>query len=129
MKFSIIAAFVVFALAQGSLAQDPAAELQKISEYFENMKNKMTEELTTFMRTQDLGNQAQTFLEEQKTQFEPMVAKIQEQLKSVVTNVEGQIQPMAANVQAQIQPMVQKFQEQIEAILKQLTDQTKAITN
>ncbi|XP_054619339.1 type-4 ice-structuring protein LS-12-like [Dunckerocampus dactyliophorus] len=129
MKFSIIAAFVVFALAQGSLAQDATGELQRISQYFEEMKNKMTQQLTDFVRTHDLNSQAQTFLEEQKAQFEPLVAKIQEQLQSIATSVEGQVQPMAANVQAQIEPMVQRFQEQMEAIVKQLTEQAKAITN
>merc|ERR1712212_1367493 len=88
MKFSLIATIVVLALAQGSFAQD-MADIEKIGQYFEEMRNKMTLELTEMIRTQDLSNQAQ--------------------LKSVATTVEEQIKPLAANVQAQIAPMVEDF--------------------
>ncbi|XP_077404344.1 type-4 ice-structuring protein-like [Vanacampus margaritifer] len=124
----IIAAIVVIALAQGSLAQD-AGDLEMISQKFEEIKNKMTEELTKLINTEDLGSQAQAFLEQQKNQFEPMMTKVQEQMKAAAASMQEQIEPMATNFQTQMQPMVLKFQEQMEAILKQLTDQAKALTN
>ncbi|XP_053190891.1 type-4 ice-structuring protein LS-12-like [Scomber japonicus] len=128
MKFTLIATLVVLALAQGSFAQD-MADLERLGQYFEEMKTKMTMELTEMIRTQDLAQQAQTFMEDKKTQLEPLAAQIQEQLKSVSTTVEEQIKPLAASVQAQIAPMVEDFQKQMEAILVRLTEQTKAIGN
>ncbi|XP_028251607.1 type-4 ice-structuring protein LS-12-like [Parambassis ranga] len=128
MKFSLIAAIVVLALAQGSLAQDDLT-LEKVGQYFEEMKNKMTLELTEIIRNQDLANQAQTFLEDKKIQLEPLATQIQEQVKTVATNMEEQIKPMAANVQALVQPMIENFQKQMEAVFQRLTEQTPAIGN
>ncbi|XP_044027161.1 type-4 ice-structuring protein LS-12-like [Siniperca chuatsi] len=128
MKFSLIAAVVVLALAQGSFAQD-VADLERLGQYFEEMKNKMTLDLTEMIQNQDLANQAQTFMEDKKTQLEPLAAQIQEQLKTVATNVEEHIKPLAANVQAQIQPMVDNFQKQVEAIFQKLTEQARAVGN
>ncbi|XP_077362198.1 type-4 ice-structuring protein-like [Festucalex cinctus] len=124
----IIAAFVVIALAQGSLAQD-ASDLEMISQKFEEIKNKVTEELTKLINTQDLGAQAQAFLEQQKNQFEPMMTKVQEQMQAAAASMQEQIGPMATNFQAQMQPMLKTFQDQMDALLKQLTDQAKALTN
>ncbi|XP_042362595.1 type-4 ice-structuring protein LS-12-like [Plectropomus leopardus] len=126
MKFSLIAVIVVLALAQGSFAQD-SFDIDRLTQYFEEMKNKVVKEVTDLMNNQDLANQAQTFMDDRRTQLEPLVAQIQEHLKSAASTVEEQIQPLAANVQAQIQPQVETFQKQMEAIVKQLTD--KAITN
>lgn len=50
--------FVFWKPPTGSFAQD-ATDLQKIGQYFEEMKNKMTQDLTEFMRSQDLTSQAQ----------------------------------------------------------------------
>ncbi|XP_070778364.1 type-4 ice-structuring protein LS-12-like [Enoplosus armatus] len=122
MKFSLIAAVVVLALAQGSFAQD-VADLERLGQYFEEMKNKMTQELTEIIRNQDLTNQAQTFMEDKKTQLEPLAAQIQEQLRTAAANMEEQIRPLAANVQAQMQPLMDNFQKQVEAILQRLTQQ------
>uniref|UniRef100_A0A3Q3D3X8 Type-4 ice-structuring protein LS-12-like n=1 Tax=Hippocampus comes TaxID=109280 RepID=A0A3Q3D3X8_HIPCM len=124
----IIAAFVVIALAQGSLAVD-ATEMEMIGQKFEEIKNKMTEELSKMINTQELGSQAQAFLEQQRNQFEPMMTKVQEQMKAAAASMQEQLEPMTTNFQAQMQPMVLKFQEQMEAILRQLTEQAKAMTN
>ncbi|XP_028317203.1 type-4 ice-structuring protein LS-12-like [Gouania willdenowi] len=130
MKFSLIAAVVVLALAQGSFAQDaPNMDLESITQYFEELKTKMTKELTTFMENQDLANQAQTFLEDKKTQLEPLVTQFQAQIKSAATTVEEQIQPLAANVQTQIQPLIDNFQNQMQELMKKIKDQTLAIAN
>uniref|UniRef100_A0A4W6DZC4 Antifreeze protein type IV n=2 Tax=Lates calcarifer TaxID=8187 RepID=A0A4W6DZC4_LATCA len=122
MKFSLIAAFVLLALAQGSFAQD-AADLERIGQYFEELKNKMTQDLTEIIRNHDLANQAQTFLEDKKTQLEPLATQIQEQLRTAATNLEEHVKPLAANVQTQIQPMMENFQKQLEAIFQRMTEQ------
>ncbi|KAM3858500.1 uncharacterized protein ACN63O_018074 [Diretmus argenteus] len=112
----------------GSLSAE-VPDIEKIAQYFEDMKTKLTQELTETIQAQDLASKAQTFLDERRTQLEPIVAQIQEQLKSAAANVEEQIKPMAANVQSQVQPLVDDFQRQVEAILRKLMDQTKAIAN
>ncbi|XP_071357019.1 type-4 ice-structuring protein LS-12-like [Trachinotus anak] len=128
MKFSLIAAVVLLALAQGSFAQD-ASDLEKLGQYFEQLKNKMTQELTEILRNQDLASQAQTFLEDRKTQLEPLASQVQDQLRNAAANVEEQIKPLAASVQAQLQPMVDNFQKQMEAILQRMTENARAIGN
>lgn len=128
MKYSLIATIVVLALAQGSFAQE-ATDVEKITQYFEEMKDKMAKELTAIVSNQDLSSQAQTFLQDQKTQLEPLAAQIEEQLKSASATVEKQILPLAENVKAQIEPMIANFQTQMEELFKKLTDQTKAIAN
>merc|ERR1711915_127125 len=128
MKFSLIAAVVLLALAQGSFAQD-MADLERLGQQFEELKNKMTMELTELLRNQELTSQAQTFLEDRKTQLEPIVAQVQEQLRTAATSMEEQIKPLAANVQAQVQPMVDNFKTQMEALLQRLVENAKAIGN
>ncbi|MBB1489812.1 hypothetical protein, partial [Oceanospirillum sediminis] len=109
MKFSLIVAVVVLALAQGSFTQDATTELEKLGQYFEQMKNKMVQDLTEIVRNQDLANQAQT-------QLQPLVAQIQEQLKTVATNVEEQIKPLTANVQGEAQVQLEAFKTQLQTI-------------
>ncbi|KAM6974431.1 type-4 ice-structuring protein-like [Tautogolabrus adspersus] len=128
MKFALIAAVALIALAQGSFAQD-ATDLEKLSQYFEEMKTKITADLTEMINNQDLANQAQTFIADKKTQLEPLATQIQEHLKTYASTVEEQIKPLAANVQTQVQPMIDNFQTQVEAIFKRLMDQTQAIGN
>ncbi|KAF7662795.1 hypothetical protein LDENG_00226880 [Lucifuga dentata] len=131
MKFSIIAALVVFALAHGSLAQD-TTELEKLDQYFETMKNKMTQELSKMaelFNTEDLTSQAQTFLENQRTQLESISSHLQDQLKAISTTAEQQLKPMADNIQAQIQPMLENIQKQMEVLQQQLAEKTKPIAN
>ncbi|KAI3358630.1 hypothetical protein L3Q82_015040 [Scortum barcoo] len=123
MKFSLIAAVVVLALAQGSFAQD-ATDLQKLGQYFEEMKNKMTQDLMELMGNQDLANQAQTFIEDRRAQLEPLATQVQEQLKTVAVNMEEQIKPLAASMQAQMQPMIETFQREMEAILQKMTQKS-----
>lgn len=128
MKYTIIATLFVLALAQGSLAQD-AQDLEKISQYLEEMKTKMTQEMTQIFQNHDLANQAQTFFEERRTQLEALAPQVQEQLQSVATTVEEQIKPLATNMQAQMQPMLDNFQKQVEAIFQKMTEQAKALAN
>ncbi|XP_020490335.1 type-4 ice-structuring protein LS-12 [Labrus bergylta] len=127
MKF-LIAVVALIALAQGSFAQD-ASDLERLSQYFEEMKTKLTTDLTEMINNQDLANQAQTFLADKKTQLEPLATQIQEQIKTYATNVEEQIKPLATNVQTQVQPMIDNFQAQLEAIFKKVMEQTQPIAN
>ncbi|XP_022603083.1 type-4 ice-structuring protein LS-12-like [Seriola dumerili] len=128
MKFSLIAAVVLLALAQGSFAQE-VGDLEKLGQYLEELKNKMTLELTEIIRNQDLTNQAQTFLEDKKTQLEPLASQLQDQLRTAAASVEEQIKPLAVNMQAQIQPMVDNFQKQMEALIQRMTENTQPIAN
>merc|ERR1712002_443293 len=112
MKFSLIAAIVVLALAQGSLSAE-VPDLERIGQYFEEMKNKLTQELTDTIRVQELAQQAQTFIQDQK--------------KSVAATLEEQFKPLAANAQAQFQPMINDFNKQMQDILQRVMDQAKAI--
>ncbi|XP_070841438.1 type-4 ice-structuring protein LS-12-like [Chaetodon trifascialis] len=124
MKFSLIAAVVVLALAQGSFAQD-VTDLDRLGQFFEEMKNRVTQELTQIVSNPDFANHAQNI----QTQLEPIATKMKEQLKSVGANIEEQIKPMASGMQAQIQPMFEQFQKQVEAIFQTMTDQARAIGN
>ncbi|XP_034455530.1 type-4 ice-structuring protein-like [Hippoglossus hippoglossus] len=124
MKFILVAAVVLLALAQGSFAQD-ASDLEQVSEYFENLKNKMTADVTAFLSNQDLTSQAQTFMEERKTQLEPLATQIQDQLRTAAAKLEEHMKPLAENVQ----PMVENFQKQMEDLLKRLMDQTRPVGN
>nr|XP_020453028.1 type-4 ice-structuring protein LS-12-like [Monopterus albus] len=128
MKFFLIAATVLLALAQGSFAQD-AADLEKLGQYLEEFKNKMTHDLTELIGNQDLTSQAQTFLEDKKTQLEPLTTQIQDQIKTVATNIEEQIRPLADNMQARIQPMIADFQKQVEAMFQKLSELKGAASN
>ncbi|XP_060948750.1 type-4 ice-structuring protein-like [Limanda limanda] len=122
MKFTLIAAVVLLALAQGSIAQD-AGDLEQVSQYFEEMKNKMTADVTAFLGSQDLAGQAQTFVQDRKTQLEPLAAQIQEQLQTAAAKLEEHMKPLAENVQ----PMVETFKKQMEDLLKRLMDQTQMV--
>ncbi|XP_033949818.1 type-4 ice-structuring protein LS-12-like [Pseudochaenichthys georgianus] len=128
MKFSLIAAVVLLALAQGSFAQD-AVDLEKLGQYLEEMKNKMIQDLTEIIQTHDLANQATSFVNEKKTQLQPLVAQIQEQLQTVASNAEAQIKPLAANVKAQFQPQIDSFQQRVAEIIQQLTRPAAPISN
>ncbi|KAK9526782.1 hypothetical protein VZT92_015463 [Zoarces viviparus] len=121
MKFSLIATIVLLALAQGGFAQD-ASDFEKLGQFFEDMKTKVTQDVTELIRNQDLANQAQT-------QIQPLVAQIQEQLKTIAINVEEKIRPLTANMQEQLKPQIDSFKQQMEAIFQKLTEQTMAIGN
>merc|ERR1712035_181161 len=109
-KLSLIVAVVVLALAQGSFAQD-VTDFGRLTQYFEEMKNRMTQELTDLIRNQDLQTQAQNI----QTQLEPLVAKVQEQMRTAAANVEEQLKPMATNVQKQVESIMQTLTEQAKA--------------
>uniref|UniRef100_UPI0025A0F9BC hypothetical protein n=1 Tax=Klebsiella pneumoniae TaxID=573 RepID=UPI0025A0F9BC len=128
MKFSLIAAIVLLALAQGSFAQH-ATELENFSQYFEELKNKMTQELTALINNPELASQAQTFLAEKKSQLEGIASQVHDQLRNTASNMEEQVKPLAANVQAQMQPLFENLQKQIEAIGQRLAENAQPAAN
>uniref|UniRef100_A0A3P8WAS5 Type-4 ice-structuring protein LS-12-like n=1 Tax=Cynoglossus semilaevis TaxID=244447 RepID=A0A3P8WAS5_CYNSE len=113
MKFTLIAAVVLLALAQGSFAQDANLDIVK---YFEDFRTKLTQDMATLVGNPELATQTENFLQEKKTQLEPLAAKIQEQVKTV-----------AANAQAQFQPMMESLQTQMEDFFQRLTEQRKKV--
>ncbi|KAK7899021.1 hypothetical protein WMY93_019874 [Mugilogobius chulae] len=125
MKYAIIAALCVFALAQGSLAQDASQDLAKLTQYFEEAKNKMMEEMNKLFQQNDLANQAQTMLEGSRAQLEAFAPQMEEHLKTVLSTVEEQVKPL----QAQVQPILENFQREMETITQKLTEKAKALAN
>ncbi|XP_020789994.1 antifreeze protein type IV [Boleophthalmus pectinirostris] len=125
MKYAIIAALFVFALAQGSLAQDASQDLTRITEYLEDAKNKMIEEVNKVFQQNDLAAQAQTMLEGSRTQLEALAPQVEEQLRTVLSTVEEQVKPL----QEQMQPLLQNLQREMEALVQKLTEKAKAIAN
>ncbi|XP_058474480.1 type-4 ice-structuring protein-like [Solea solea] len=123
MKFSLIAAVVLLAVAQASFAQD-AANID-IVHMIEEFKNKMSHQITEVISNQDLANQAQNI----KTQLEPLAAQVQEQVKAAMAQMEEQVKPLASEAQAQLGPIVEKFQKQMEDYLQTLMDQARALGN
>uniref|UniRef100_A0A3P8PVD5 Antifreeze protein type IV n=1 Tax=Astatotilapia calliptera TaxID=8154 RepID=A0A3P8PVD5_ASTCA len=113
-----------FSCSTGSFAQE-ALNLDNLSQYFEDLKNKMPQDLSEIIRNPDLVNQARTFLEERKAQLEPLAIQIQEQLRAASTNVEEQLKPLAT----QLQPMFENLQKQVEAMVQTMRDQAAAIGN
>ncbi|XP_034016203.1 type-4 ice-structuring protein LS-12-like [Thalassophryne amazonica] len=128
MKFSLVAVLVVLALAQGSLAQD-ALDVDKITQYFNEWKEKLSQQLSAPVDVQQFADNAQTIMNEKKVQLDKMVADMTEQMKAKLAELENQFKPQAENVQAKLQAMAATIQTQMEALIQKVTDQTHAITN
>ncbi|KAM3596022.1 uncharacterized protein V6R79_007073 [Siganus canaliculatus] len=112
MKFSLIVAVVVLALAQGSFAQD-ASDLESLTQYFNQMKERLTE----MIKNQDLAGHAETI----QSRLEPLATQFKEQIHTYATSVEGQLAPAADSVRTHVQPMVTEVQRQLEEFFQKLT--------
>ncbi|CAN9503919.1 unnamed protein product [Ophioblennius macclurei] len=128
MKYTLIAAVVVLALAQGSFAQD-ASMAEHLTRYFEELKTKMTEDFTALVNNQELTSKASTLLQDGKTKLEPLVAQVQEQIQALSSSVQEQMKPLTDNAQTQIRPVLENLQKTMEDMIKQLSDQAQAIGN
>ncbi|XP_072227074.1 type-4 ice-structuring protein-like [Leuresthes tenuis] len=126
MKFSLIAAVVLLALAHGSFAKD-ATDLGKLSAYFEEIKAKLTGDLSQVLSNPDLSSQAQTFLDDNKKMLEPLAAQVQDQLKSVAATMDDKLGPLAESMQEQVQPMIVDLQRKVEDLFRRITEEAKAI--
>ncbi|KAG9335694.1 hypothetical protein AGOR_G00044160 [Albula goreensis] len=122
MKVSVVVA-LVFALALGSEAvsvvKREAPELEKLTQYFQDLSatlTRTTQDIVEKLKAHELTGQAQAYIEEGKTQLQPLAEKIQEQLK-----------PLSESMQAQIKPLADSVQAQLEELWKQVMEQTKAL--
>ncbi|XP_076157092.1 type-4 ice-structuring protein-like [Alosa pseudoharengus] len=130
MKFALVAVLVVLALAHGNEAADANTEIERLTQYFQDLSTKLTsttQELVEALKTHELTAQAQTYLEDSKAQLEPLAEKIQSQIKPLAANMEEQLKPLAESVQAQLRPLADSVQAQMEDIFRKLMEQTKAI--
>ncbi|CAL8396799.1 type-4 ice-structuring protein [Gadus morhua] len=124
MKYTLIAAIVVLALAQGTLAVEQSPELEKMAQFFEGMK---TELMATVQKVSE-SLQSQTIIEDGRTQLEPIMTQIQEHLAPLATSVQEKVTPLAEDMQQKLKPYVDEFQSELESVLRKLLDQAKAIT-
>ncbi|CAL8298601.1 unnamed protein product [Lota lota] len=124
MKYTLIAAIVVLALAQGTLSAE-SPELEKMTQFFEGMR---TELMATVQKLSETL-QSQTFIEDGKTQLEPIMTQIKENLAPLAATVQEKVTPLAENVQETLKPFVDEFQTELEVMFRKLVDQAKAIGN
>ncbi|KAL2080133.1 hypothetical protein ACEWY4_023926 [Coilia grayii] len=130
MKVVLVAVLVVLALSHGSVNADANADIERLTQYFQDLSAKLTsttQELVEAIKTHELTAQAQTYLQDGKAQLEPLAEKIQSQIKPLAANVEEQLKPLAESVQAQLKPLADSVQAQMEDLFKKILEQTKAI--
>ncbi|XP_033495864.1 antifreeze protein type IV [Epinephelus lanceolatus] len=150
MKFSLVAAVVlVLAVAHGTQAgslvkRDAESDMDKITRLINEMSASITsatQDMVEKVKTMEVANQAQTYMEDSRAKIQPLVekvqaeaAKLQEQVKPFITNIEDQIRPMTDNFNAQVRPLTDNFHAQVkpltdmmEKFFQQVMDQTKAL--
>ncbi|KAL6109647.1 antifreeze protein type IV [Pungitius pungitius] len=139
MNFSITAALVLaLAAAHGAGAgplvrRDAQAELDKIAKLIGAVSAGLTDatqEVVEKIKTLEVTNSAQTYMEDGRSQIQPLVdkvqaeaTKLQEQVKPFVSDMEEQIRPVMENLQTQVKPLADTMVK----ILQQLMDRTKAL--
>ncbi|XP_040923831.1 type-4 ice-structuring protein LS-12 isoform X2 [Betta splendens] len=124
MKFSLVAALVVvLAVARAEAAalvkRDAQFDMDKFISEMSASFTSATEEIVEKMKSFDMSNAAQTYVEDGKAQIQPLVekvqaeaAKLQQQVKPFVTNIEGQVKPLT--------DVMEKFLQQAMAQAKSL---------
>ncbi|XP_063041013.1 type-4 ice-structuring protein LS-12-like [Engraulis encrasicolus] len=130
MKVALVAVLVVLALSHGSVSADANADLERLTQYFQDLSAKLTsttQELVETLKTHELAAQAQTYLQDGKAQLEPLAQQIQSQIQPLAANMEEQLKPLAESVQAQLRPLADSVQAQMEDLFKKLMEQTKTI--
>ncbi|XP_026173476.1 type-4 ice-structuring protein LS-12-like [Mastacembelus armatus] len=150
MKFSYIAALVVFlAVAHGSEAvslvkHDIQSEVDKITKLLNDMSasiSSATQDMVEKVKALEMTNTAQTYMEDSRSQIQPLVdkvqaeaTKLQEQVKPFIANIEDQIKPLTENFNAQVKPLTDNFHSQVkpltdmmEMLFQQVMDKTKAL--
>merc|ERR1711980_71438 len=139
MKFSLVAALVVvLAVAHGTQAgslvkRDAESDMDKITKLINDMSASITsatQDMVEKMKTMEVTNTAQTYMEDSRAKIQPLVekvqaeaAKLQEQVKPFIANIEDQIRPMTDNFNAQVKPLT----DMMEKFFQQVMDQTKAL--
>ncbi|KAM7383009.1 hypothetical protein PAMP_002697 [Pampus punctatissimus] len=150
MKFSLVATLVVvLVVAHGtesvSLAKrDVQAELNRITKLITDMSTSITDatqDMVEKVKALEVTNTAQTYMEDSRTQIQPLVEKVQaeavklqKQVKPFIANIEDQIKPLTENFNAQVKPLTDNFHAQVkpladmmEKFFKQVMDQTKSL--
>merc|ERR1711976_276048 len=139
MKFSLVAALVVvLAVAHGTQAvslvkRDAQSDLDQITKLINDMSASITsatQDMVEKVKTMEVANQAQNYMEDSRAKIQPLVdkvqaeaAKLQEQVKPFITNIEDQIRPLTDNFNAQVKPLT----DMMEKFFQQVMDQTKAL--
>lgn len=140
MRFSLVPAVVmVIALACGAksaalVKRETKAHLEvdsliKYIQDISSLMTKTTRHLADVTKTHELTEKANAYIEEGRTQLEPLVHQIQEELKPLAASIKDQLKPMTESMQAQLQPFRDQVQPQLENIWKTLLDATKTSTN
>ncbi|KAF3692297.1 Type-4 ice-structuring protein LS-12 [Channa argus] len=102
--------------------RDVQSEVDRITKIINDMSASITsatQEMVEKVKALEVTNTAQTYMEDSKTQFQPLVervqaeaAKLQEQIKPFVTDIEDQFKPLS---------------DMMEQFFQQVVDQTKAL--
>ncbi|XP_037639746.1 type-4 ice-structuring protein LS-12-like isoform X2 [Sebastes umbrosus] len=150
MKFSLIATLVVvLAVAYGTEAgslvkRDAQSDLEAITKLISSMSTSITsatQDMVEKVKTLEMTNTAQTYMEDSRAKIQPLVekvqaeaAKLQEQVKPFIGNIEDTIRPMTENFNTQVKPLTDNFHAQVkpltdmmEKFFQQVMDQTKAL--
>ncbi|XP_068603755.1 type-4 ice-structuring protein-like [Brachionichthys hirsutus] len=125
MKSSLIVAVVLFALAQGSLAQEDAAPVftaQGLTQRLQQLREGLAAQLGS---SGDAASGAQQL----QSHVETFAAELRGKLATLAAQLQQQAGPLAESVPTEIQAFITKMQKQIEEIVQQATDQAKAIGN
>ncbi|KAK5600304.1 hypothetical protein CRENBAI_001390 [Crenichthys baileyi] len=150
MKFSLVATLlVVLSVTHGSEARslvkrEVQAEVDKITQLLKEMSASVTtatQDMVEKMKTLEMTNTAQTYMEDSRAKIQPLVEKVQaeavklqEQVKPFISNIEEHIRPLTDDFSAQVQPLADNFQAQVkpltdimEKFLQQVMEQSKAL--
>uniref|UniRef100_A0A3B4BIX0 Antifreeze protein type IV n=1 Tax=Periophthalmus magnuspinnatus TaxID=409849 RepID=A0A3B4BIX0_9GOBI len=119
-------------ICTGSLAQDSSQDLASITQYLEDAKNKMIEEMNKIVKKNNianiflyLSNHTTSFCVSAKAQLEAIAPQVEQQLKTVLSTMEETVKPL----QEQMQPLLENFQREMEVLAQKLTEKAKAIAN
>merc|ERR1711976_915065 len=128
MKFSLVAALVVvLAVAHGTQAvslvkRDAQSDLDQITKLINDMSTSITsatQDMVEKMKTMEVTNTAQTYMEDSRAKIQPLVEKVQAE----AAKLQEQVKPFIANIEDQIKPLT----DMVEKLFQQVMDQTKAL--
>merc|ERR1711976_850318 len=127
MKFSLVAALVVvLAVAHGTQAvslvrRDAESDMDKITRLINDMSASITsatQDMVEKVKTMEVTNTAQTYMEDSRAKIQPLVEKVQAE----AAKLQEQVKPFIVNFRAQVKPLT----DMMEKFFHQVMDQTKA---
>merc|ERR1711976_17038 len=128
MKFSLVAALVVvLAVAHGTQAvslvkRDAQSDLDQITKLINDMSTSITsatQDMVEKMKTMEVTNTAQTYMEDSRAKIQPLVDRVQAE----AAKLQEQVKPFIANIEEKIKPLT----DMVEKLFQQVMDQTKAL--